>query len=136
MWTRDHHTIFKILTYTNTLVARLTTIYMYITAANKAIIFRKSQIPSKRKCKKKPNWVNKICLLLRQEVWNLGKKKVTKSPNNCALKQAYVNAKRTYQRLMKTIRTQFFNSLANGINSLQIITDNFGTNLKNLKLKV
>lgn len=53
---------------TNTLVDRLTSIYMYITAANTAIIFRKSQIPSKRKCKKMPNWVNKICLLLRQEV--------------------------------------------------------------------
>lgn len=47
---------------------------MYITAANKAIIFRKSQIPSNRKCKKNPNWVNKICLLLRQEERNLGKK--------------------------------------------------------------
>lgn len=118
MWTRDHHTIFKILTYTNTLVARLTTIYMYITAANKAIIFRKSQIPSKRKCKKKPNWVNKTCLLLRQEVWNLGKKKVTKSQNNCALKQAYVTVKRTFNRLRKTLRTQFFNSFPNEMISL------------------
>lgn len=100
---------------TNILVDRLTNIY--ITAADKAIIFRKSQLPSKRKCKKKPNWVNKDCLILRKEVRNLGQK-ITKNPNNCALKQAYVTAKRTYNRLRKTLRTQFFNSLANEINSL------------------
>lgn len=54
---------------------------------------------------------------MRKEVRNLGQI-TTRNPNNGALKQAYVTAKRTYNRLRKTLRTQFFNSLGNEINSL------------------
>lgn len=98
---------------TNILVDRLTNIY--ITAANKAIIFRKSQILSKRKSKINPNWVNKDWLLIRSTKF---KPKNYKKTNNCALKQAYVTAKKTYHRLRKTLRAQFFKSIANKKNSL------------------
>lgn len=63
-WDRTTNFQPKCVKWINILVARLTNIY-YRYWANKAIIFRNSQIISKRKCKKKPNWVNEECLLLR-----------------------------------------------------------------------
>lgn len=61
--------------------------------------------------------MSKDCSLLRKEVRNLGKK-VQKYPNNCELRHAFVNCIKTYNKLRKSLKSNFYNYIADEINSL------------------
>ena len=100
----------------NNLVDKLSSII--ISAASKSVPFKHAKLTkSYRKNKQKPKWVTKDCLLLRKEVRNLGKK-VHKYPNNCELRHAFTNCRKEYNKLRKYLKSNFYNGIAEEINSL------------------
>ena len=117
----------------NNLVDKLSSII--ISAASKSVPFKHAKLTkSYRKNKQKPKWVTKDCLLLRKEVRNLGKK-VHKYPNNCELRHAFTNCRKEYNKLRKYLKSNFYNGIAEEINSLSPQNSkNFWSKIKENKL--
>lgn len=108
-----------------------------INAANKSVPFKTTIFTKKKrqKIKPKPQWMSKDCSLFRKEVRNLGKN-VQKYPNNCELRHAFVNCRKTYNKLRTSLKSNFYNYIADEINSLSPQNSNkFWNKIKENKVR-